>query len=91
MFSNPMSPEMVRIVHERQLHEAAVRRANRHLADPGQRRPALRLVVGSALIRAGRLIANDPVDLFPEGQNHRRHLHLVPRPDEGVSPCSPSS
>lgn len=73
MFLNPMSPEMVRIVHERQLHEAAVRRSNLALAESVAGRPAIRRVVGAALIRAGRAIANEPspapreVDCRPVG------------------------
>lgn len=59
MYSNHMSPEMVRIVHERQLREAAIRRASLALADPAQRRPPVRMVVGAALIRAGRAIAHE--------------------------------
>ena len=60
MFSNPMSPEMARIVHERQIHEAAVRRANLELAEPRRERLALRRVVGAALIWAGRAVAGEP-------------------------------
>ena len=60
MFSNPMSPEMVRIVHERQIHEAAVRRANLNLAEQRRERLPLRRLIGSALIRTGMAIASEP-------------------------------
>lgn len=61
MFSHPMSPEMIRIVHERQIQEAATRRANLQLADPHWERPTLRRTIGAALIRAGQAIANEPL------------------------------
>lgn len=91
MFSNPMSLEMIRIVHERQLHEAAIRQANLRLADPGRERPALRQLVGSALIRVGRALADDPADPAPEGQDRRGKLRLLPRLDEGGPDCRPST
>ncbi len=76
MFSHPMSPEMIRIVHERQIQEAATRRANLRLADPHRERPALRWLIGVTLVRAGQAIANEPL----------RTVHVV-RSRPGVSGC----
>ena len=66
MFMNPMSPEMVRIVHERQIHEAAVRRSHLALAESAAGRSAMRRVVGAALIRAGRAIASESPPICQE-------------------------
>ena len=66
MFSNPMSPEMVRLLHERQIHEAAVRRSRLLLAHSGQERPALRRAIGAALVRLGRAIASEPIPSVPD-------------------------
>lgn len=61
-----MSPEMVRVLHERQIHEATVRRSHLRLADPRQERPALRPAIGAALVRLGRAIASEPIPAVPD-------------------------
>ncbi len=66
MFSNPMSPAMVRVLHERQTHEAAVRRSRRRLADPRREHPALRQTPDAALVRLGRAIASEPIPSIPD-------------------------
>ena len=66
MLSNPMSPEMVRVLHERQIHEAAVRRSRLLLAHSGQERPALRQAIEAALVHLGRAIASEPIPPVPD-------------------------
>lgn len=61
MINQPMSPEHVRIVHERHLVEAARRREMRQLVRSLPARPGLRQLLGAALVRAGHAIAPDPV------------------------------
>lgn len=60
MTNQAMSPELVRIVHERQIIENARRREIDRLVGPRDF-PAIRRAVGAALVRAGRAIGGEPV------------------------------
>lgn len=71
MIYQPMSPELTRIVHERQLVEAARRREERLLTRSLPARPGPRQLLGAALVRAGRAIASEPVAPAPD---------VIPRP-----------
>lgn len=66
-----MFPEMVRVLHERQIHEATVRRSRLQLADPRLERPALRQWLGAALVRLGRAIGGEPIPSAPEVRPRR--------------------
>ena len=64
MINQPINPEHVRIVHDRQVLEITRRRELARLAGPGFL-PVLRRIAGVALIRAGRAIGGQTAPIAP--------------------------
>ena len=92
MINQPMSPELVRLVHERTLAEAARRGEIARQLRSGSSRPSgLRVTVGAALVRAGLALSARPADAVSRQTPPLRLLTLgVGRNRDVPCDCRPS-